>query len=40
MALARRIRSIVGVIERGLFIGRTSEVIVAGRDSLKRLMAG
>ncbi|WP_200409109.1 ribose-5-phosphate isomerase RpiA [Komagataeibacter oboediens] len=40
VALARKIRAIVGVIESGLFIGRTSEVIVAGRDGLKHLMAG
>ncbi|MCE2574168.1 ribose-5-phosphate isomerase RpiA [Komagataeibacter sp. FNDCR2] len=40
VALARRIRSIVGVIESGLFIGRTSEVIVAGEDGLKHLTAG
>ncbi|GBQ70310.1 ribose 5-phosphate isomerase A [Komagataeibacter intermedius NRIC 0521] len=40
VALARKIRAIVGVIESGLFIGRTSEVIVAGQDGLKHLMAG
>ncbi|POF63133.1 ribose 5-phosphate isomerase A [Novacetimonas maltaceti] len=37
VALSRRLRAIVGVIETGLFIGRTSEVIVAAHDGLKHL---
>ncbi|NVN11495.1 ribose-5-phosphate isomerase RpiA [Nguyenibacter vanlangensis] len=37
--LAADIRRIVGVIETGLFIGRTSEVLVAGRHGLTRLVA-
>jgi ribose 5-phosphate isomerase A len=38
-ALATAIRAIVGVIESGLFIHRTSEVIVAGRAGVTRLVA-
>ncbi|GBQ88052.1 ribose 5-phosphate isomerase A [Gluconacetobacter johannae DSM 13595] len=38
-ALAAAIRGVVGVVESGLFIHRTSEVIVAGRNGLTRLVA-
>ncbi|AZV39370.1 ribose 5-phosphate isomerase A [Komagataeibacter xylinus] len=36
-SLQRQLEQIVGVIETGLFIGRTSEVIVATADGLQRL---
>lgn len=36
-SLERDIKSIVGVVESGLFIGYTDEVIVAGKDGLKFL---
>ncbi|ATU73781.1 ribose-5-phosphate isomerase [Komagataeibacter rhaeticus] len=38
-ALQRQLDGVVGVIETGLFIGRTSEVIVATADGLQRLRA-
>lgn len=37
VGLQRQLEQIVGVIETGLFIGRTSEVIVATADGLQRL---
>jgi ribose 5-phosphate isomerase A len=38
-ALEAAIGRIVGVIESGLFIGRTAEVILAGREGLTRMVA-
>jgi ribose 5-phosphate isomerase A len=35
--LDSRLQSIVGVVETGLFIGRTSEVFIAGASGIKRL---
>jgi len=36
----RRIKSIVGVVENGLFVGRSSAVIVASRDGIEVLTPG
>jgi ribose 5-phosphate isomerase A len=38
--LARRLDSIVGLVEHGLFIGMTSQVIVGGKNGVKMLQAG
>jgi ribose 5-phosphate isomerase A len=35
--LDRRLQSIVGVVETGLFIGRTSEIFIAGASGVRRL---
>ena len=37
--LATRIRARAGVVEHGLFVGLTSDVIVAGADGLRHLVA-
>jgi ribose 5-phosphate isomerase A len=36
--LESRIKSIVGVVESGLFVGYTSEVLVAGNDSVRSIL--
>jgi ribose 5-phosphate isomerase A len=38
--LGRRLDSIVGLVEHGLFIGMTSQVIVGGKNGVKMLQAG
>ena len=38
-ALDRSLRSIPGVVETGLFVGRADLVLVAGDDGVKRLAA-
>jgi len=37
-SLDRELNGIVGVVEHGLFLGMTSEVIVGGRDGVKALL--
>ncbi|TMK24346.1 MAG: ribose 5-phosphate isomerase A, partial [Alphaproteobacteria bacterium] len=36
----RRINAIVGVVENGLFVGRSSAVIVASEDGVEILTSG
>ncbi|WP_246495014.1 ribose-5-phosphate isomerase RpiA [Ameyamaea chiangmaiensis] len=36
--VARELREVVGVVESGFFIGRTSEVLIAGADGVTRMV--